>query len=102
MTDNRDDQAPLRKHQPHMSGRDLRASSIGWEIALPIVGGPVLGYFIDRHFGTGVTFTLILLGVGLSFSVISLVRFIQYEFTLMEREKEEKKAKQDDYHDKSN
>lgn len=102
MTDNRDDQAPLRKHHPHMSGRDLRASSIGWEIALPIVGGPVLGYFIDRHFGTGATFTLILLGVGLSFSVISLVRFIQYEFTLMEREKEEKKAKQDDYHDKRN
>ena len=89
-----------RKYQPHLSGRDLRASSIGWEIALPIVGGPVLGYFIDRRFDTGVTFTLILLGVGLSFSVISLVRFIQYEFALLERDKEEKKTKEHDHYDK--
>ena len=43
-----------RKYYPQLSGRDLRASSIGWEIALPIVAGPVIGYFVDKRAGSGV------------------------------------------------
>ncbi len=93
MNSNNDKDQNSRKYQTQFSGRDLRASSIGWEIALPIVGGPVLGYFVDRQFETGVTFTIVFLVIGLIFSAISLVRFIQYEFTIMEKEKKEKENK---------
>ena len=54
------------KYRSSLSGRDLRASSIGWEISLPIVAGPLVGYLIDKRFDTGVTFTLIFLGLGLA------------------------------------
>lgn len=81
---------PLKgKYASNLSGRDLRASSIGWEIALPIVSGPLIGYFIDRRLQTGITFTLILLGVGLVVAVISLIRFIVYEFSLINESKKE-------------
>lgn len=62
-----------------ISGRDLRASSIGWEMAVPIIGGPVLGYFLDKRFATGSTYTLILLGLGLFIGVYNLIRFIIYD-----------------------
>ena len=67
-----------------ISGRDLRASSIGWELAVPIIGGPVIGYFIDKRFGTGVSFTLILLGVGLFVGIYNLIRFIIYDHSTRE------------------
>ena len=34
------------------SSRDLRATTIGWEIAIPIVGGPLFGFILDRRFDT--------------------------------------------------
>lgn len=90
------EQDPLkRKYQSRLSGRDLRASSIGWEIALPIVGGTVIGYLIDQRYQTGVTFTLGLLFFGLVISIMSLIRFIVYEFSLI-REKEEEDKQKDD------
>lgn len=76
------------KYRSSLSGRDLRASSIGWEISLPIVAGPLVGYLIDKRFDTGVTFTLIFLGLGLAIGVWNLVRFIAYEFSLI-RSKEQ-------------
>lgn len=84
-----------RKYQSNLSGRDLRASSIGWEIALPIVGGTVIGYLIDQRYQTGVTFTLGLLFFGLVISVMSLIRFIVYEFSLIREKEEEEKHKDD-------
>ena len=80
-----------RNYRSKLSGRDLRASSIGWEIALPIVAGPVIGYFIDRHFQTEATFTLIFLGIGLATGIGNLIRFIVYEFAMMRSAEEEKK-----------
>jgi len=88
-----------RKYQSSLTGRDLRASSIGWEISLPIVGGPVVGYFIDRRYNTGVTFTLIFLGIGLAIGVWNLVRFISYEFSLI-RNKDQETNKDDEYDNK--
>lgn len=88
-----------RKYQSNLTGRDLRASSIGWEISLPIVAGPVVGYFIDRRFDSGVTYTLIFLGIGLAIGVWNLVRFISYEFSLI-RNQDQETNKDDEYDDK--
>jgi len=94
---NKDNDPIKRKYQSSLTGRDLRASSIGWEISLPIVAGPVIGYFIDRRYDTGVTFTLILLGVGLVIGVWNLVRFITYEFSLIRKSEEDLKKENGNY-----
>jgi ATP synthase protein I len=37
---------------------------VGWPIALAAVGGALMGRFLDRRYGTGVHFTLMLLTAG--------------------------------------
>lgn len=77
---------PVTRRTRLFSGVDLRATTIGWEIALPIVLGPTIGFLIDRNKGTGARWTLILLGVGLVVAVYSVARYIEYEFYLMDKE----------------
>ena len=74
------------------SARDLRATTIGWEIAIPIVGGPLLGFFLDRQFGTAPRWTLILLGVGVLSAVAAVIRYVRYELYVMNMEVDEKRA----------
>ena len=74
------------------SARDLRATTIGWEIAIPIVGGPLLGFFLDRQFGTSPRWTLILLGVGVLSAVAAVVRYVRYELYVMNKEVDEQRA----------
>ena len=88
---------PSREQKPHrrrrmFSARDLRATTIGWEIALPIVGGPLLGFFIDRQLGTSPRWTLILLGVGVLSAVAAVIRYVRYELYVMNKEADDKKA----------
>lgn len=67
-----------REHRSHQ-GRNVwvqvaRVGTLGWVLALPIVGGAVLGHFIDRRLGTGLTFTLALLLFGLATAGFALWR----------------------------
>jgi predicted F0F1-ATPase subunit len=55
----------------------LAASSLGWELALPIFGGVLLGHLLDRRFDTGYVFTLGLLVLGIGTGFYNLVRSIQ-------------------------
>jgi predicted F0F1-ATPase subunit len=64
----------------------LRATTLGWEIALPIFGGALGGHYLDRWLGTRHIFTLGLLMLGLGASAYNLWRFIQ---RLDARQKEE-------------
>ena len=84
---------PIGRHRL-FSARDLRATTIGWEIAIPIVGGPLLGFFLDRQFGTGSRWTFILLGVGVLSAIAAVVRYVRYEFYVMNKEVNEKKAEE--------
>jgi len=47
----------------------LRATSLGWDLALPIFGGVLVGYVLDRSLATPYVFTLglLLLGIGVGF-----------------------------------
>ncbi len=74
------------------SASDLRATTIGWEIALPIVGGPLLGFFLDRRLDTSPRWTLILLGMGLLSAIAAVIRHVKYEFYVMNKEENEKRA----------
>jgi F0F1-type ATP synthase assembly protein I len=55
----------------------MRASTLGWELALPIFGGVLLGYGLDRRFGTRYIFTVSLLFLGAGAGFYSLWRYGQ-------------------------
>ncbi len=86
-----DDEKVTRRRRL-FSARDLRATTIGWEIAIPIVAGPLIGFLIDQRFGTNPRWTLILLGVGVLSAVAAVSRYMRYEFYLMNKEIEQQKA----------
>ncbi len=74
---------------------DLKASTIGWEIAIPIFSGPLIGFFIDRSFGTDVRWTMILMGTGLAVATFSVIKYVNHEMNKMNSEWEAKKAELD-------
>jgi F0F1-type ATP synthase assembly protein I len=73
----------------------LSAMSLGWELALPIFGGVLLGYALDRWLLTGHVFTLGLLGLGVFTGFYSLWRFHR-RFEARERQAEEDEEKSQD------
>jgi F0F1-type ATP synthase assembly protein I len=55
----------------------LLAMTIGWEIALPIFAGVLLGQLLDRVLQTTYIFTIGLLFAGIAMGYYNLVRLIQ-------------------------
>ncbi len=70
-----------------------RATTLGWDLALPIFGGVLLGAFLDRRLGTGYIFTLGLLFAGAGLGFFNLWRFEQ-ELEAEERERKAARAKE--------
>jgi predicted F0F1-ATPase subunit len=40
--------------------------TVGWSIALPVAGGALAGWILDRRYGTGALCTLLLLSAGVA------------------------------------
>ena len=57
---------PQDPQQNRVSGMSLLAqvTTLAWNLALPIVGGVLLGNYLDRRFGDRVTWTMSLLAVS--------------------------------------
>jgi ATP synthase protein I len=55
----------------------VAAMSLGWDLAIPIFGGVLLGHFLDRWLGTGYVFTLGLLMLGIAVGYYNVARFIR-------------------------
>ena len=55
----------------------LASSSIGWEIALPIGGGALLGQVVDRALDTAIVFTVLFLMLGVFSGGYNLYRHVQ-------------------------
>jgi F0F1-type ATP synthase assembly protein I len=55
----------------------LAATSLGWDLALPIFGGVLLGHLLDRWLGTSYAFTLGLLVLGIFTGFYNVIRSIQ-------------------------
>ena len=55
----------------------LVAMSLGWDLAIPIFGGVLIGYLLDQWLATGPTFTLGLLVLGIVIGYYNLARFIR-------------------------
>ncbi|MBC7250269.1 MAG: AtpZ/AtpI family protein [Anaerolineae bacterium] len=78
----------------------LAAMSLGWDLAVPIFGGTLLGHFLDRWLHTGYIFTmgLLTLGVGTGFYNVmrTIRRVIERDQQLAEQEKREKEQGEDE------
>lgn len=85
-----------QSHTKNNLARDILKTSLGWELALPIVLGAFLGFQIDRITDTQYTFTLVLTILGIVIGYYSLFREIQLEMlrlkVLKKREREERNA----------
>jgi F0F1-type ATP synthase assembly protein I len=55
----------------------LAVPSLGWDLALPIFGGVLLGHLLDRWLDTGYALTLGLLVLGVFTGFYNLMRSIQ-------------------------
>ncbi len=78
--------------EPHLV-RDMLKTSLGWELALPIFLGVVLGHQIDRVSGTRYLFTLVLTLLGIAVGYYSLIREIQLEMLRLKvQQKREREA----------
>lgn len=51
--------------------------SLGWDLAVPIFGGVLLGYMLDRWLATGHIFTLSLLILGIGVGYYNVARLIR-------------------------
>lgn len=75
----------LSKSKSKTSGLGL--ISLGWELAIPIFGGVLVGYQLDRFLGLNFTFTLILLLVGIITGYYNLYKHIELEMLRMKAAK---------------
>lgn len=57
----------------------MRAGALGWDLAVPICGGAVLGHFLDQQLGTGHVYTIGLLVGGISVGVYNVFHRLQAE-----------------------
>lgn len=55
----------------------LGAASLGWDLAVPIFGGVLLGHVVDRWLETGYVFTLGLLLLGVVTGFYNVFRAVQ-------------------------
>jgi len=71
----------------------LAAMSLGWDLAVPIFGGTLLGYYLDRWLDTGHIFTIGLLFLGIAVGFHNVARFIRrleaHEKRIAREEKED-------------
>lgn len=75
------ERAGRARHLTFWQGLGL-VGSVGWMVAIPTVGGALLGRWIDRRFGTHVFWTLSLLFVGVTLGSASAWRQIKRELEL--------------------
>jgi ATP synthase protein I len=68
---------PMDKNQKKLYKRAFRYSAIGLEMGLSVAISLVIGYFLDRYFGTQPWLTLIFLIIGVVAGFRSLYRLMK-------------------------
>jgi ATP synthase protein I len=67
----------VKKENREIWREALRATSAGWDLALPIFAGVLIGYLLDRLLNTRYIFTLGFLILGIATGYYNLLRSIQ-------------------------
>ena len=73
----------------HIAGGLLaQVSTLAWNLVIPIVGGVLLGHYLDQRGENGVTWTLSLLVLGVMISFSNLYNlYIEHKYDSDEEEK---------------
>ncbi len=58
---------------------DIPLTSLGWQLAIPIVGGAFLGYQLDQSFPNQFAFTLIFTVLGIFVGYYNIYKIIELE-----------------------
>jgi len=77
MTGEQPSGVPEEKLIPVLLREGMGVLTIGWDLAIPIVGGVLLGHALDRWLGTTSIFTLGLLVLGVMGAYYNLLRLIR-------------------------
>lgn len=80
-----------KKERKKAKLKGIGLTALGWEIALPIFGGVILGYNVDRLLQTRYIFTLGLLGLGIFIGYYNIYKRIEYEMLRKKTIKQEDK-----------
>lgn len=75
------ERAERARHLTFWQGLGL-VGSVGWMVALPAVGGALLGRWLDKQFASGVFWTLSLLVIGIAVGSASAWRQVKRELGL--------------------
>ncbi len=59
--------------------KDIHLMSLGWELALPIFAGALIGYLVDRQFNTQYFFSIGLLVLGIGIGYYNIYKYIEIE-----------------------
>ena len=82
------------KKSKKFSLKGIGLTTLGWEIALPIFGGVLIGHYLDRLTKNTYMLTLSFLGLGIFIAYYNIYKRIQIEIlrkNLKDREKGEDK-----------
>jgi predicted F0F1-ATPase subunit len=70
-----------QKQKLNKGFKNLSLTSLGWDLALPIFGGVLIGYQIDQNItNSGYRFTISLLIIGIIVGYYNIYKYIDYEF----------------------
>jgi F0F1-type ATP synthase assembly protein I len=70
------DRVPHDKEASHFWRLVAVALSLGWNLVIPIVGGVLLGSFLDKRAGGGLVWTIGLLFTGVAVSLYNLYHIL--------------------------
>ena len=73
--------------------KGISLTTLGWELAIPIFGGTLLGYQIDRNLlaSGNYTFTVLLIFLGVIIGYYNLYKYIELEILRTKLSKEKVK-----------
>ena len=81
----------------------IKAMVLGWDLAVPIFAGVLIGYFLDKYLGTVYIFTIGLLVAGIAVGYYNVARFIRRLDRIdSQRESEKKEEEKEQENNKSN
>jgi F0F1-type ATP synthase assembly protein I len=67
------------KIQSQVKYKNISLTTLGWDLAVPIFGAALLGYYLDKTFFTNDALTVILIIAGIFIGYYNLVKLIQLE-----------------------
>jgi F0F1-type ATP synthase assembly protein I len=80
----------------HFMNLIAEVSTLAWNLVIPIVGGVMLGYYLDNRNASGVTWTLSLLTFGVIIAFSNLYNlYIEQGRNKLKQNKSESEAEED-------